>query len=126
LRVWIALLGRAPVPLHGSLVVDLDAVPVSIKDSNLVLSEYIYLRRRELEQLHCLLKVRLGAHLASTVRLFDFELRHSIPLVHVLLHPAQPFGSRLVGWRAAERGALVVILALVGASRAHRLAAARI
>eukprot|EP00628_Pelagophyceae_sp_CCMP2097_P014486 CAMPEP_0206831470 /NCGR_PEP_ID=MMETSP0975-20121206/17400_1 /ASSEMBLY_ACC=CAM_ASM_000399 /TAXON_ID=483370 /ORGANISM="non described non described, Strain CCMP2097" /LENGTH=166 /DNA_ID=CAMNT_0054373845 /DNA_START=696 /DNA_END=1197 /DNA_ORIENTATION=- len=58
------------------------------------------------------------------VRVSDHDLRLGVALVHVLLQPVQPLENGLGRRAPAERAALVVLPALLGAFNANRLAAA--
>eukprot|EP00628_Pelagophyceae_sp_CCMP2097_P040191 CAMPEP_0184247876 /NCGR_PEP_ID=MMETSP0977-20130417/2778_1 /TAXON_ID=483370 /ORGANISM="non described non described, Strain CCMP2097" /LENGTH=85 /DNA_ID=CAMNT_0026553207 /DNA_START=81 /DNA_END=339 /DNA_ORIENTATION=- len=69
------------------------------------------LRRSELVQLESPLKILLEARATITVHASEHDLRLGVALVHVLLQPAHPLGSRRGGRRSAERAALVMLQA---------------
>jgi len=73
-------------------VVDLDAFPIIIAISQFRLSWCVPSRRGALEKLECLLKVLLEIHVTIAVRASKNQLRRGVPVVRVVLHPAQPLG----------------------------------
>jgi hypothetical protein len=119
------LLGCASVPQHCGLIeVDLDTVAAIVTKSQCGLSHNMPRCGSQLVQLDRPLKILLESRATITVHVSEHDLRLGLPLVHVLLQPAQKLGVRLAGWRSAERAALVVLPALDKACRANALAAA--